>query len=130
MYVKLTDSSCTLTREPGDKRIKDETTVAFKMKILLNQQGYRSATREGFCERNAVLHRQGRSCQNWKPVYQSVPYHFVRFRPSRGGLTGCDIGLIDRKANIILWHDNYAVRNAAFEFNNCGGVSFAREIVK
>ena len=52
-------------------------------------------------------------------------YHFVRMNPSKHGLTGCQLGLVDRKANIILLHANYAVENAATEFNH-GEVTLCR----
>ena len=45
-------------------------------------------------------------------------HHFVRLNPSKHGLTSCTVGLIDRKANIILWHERYAIENAATEFNH------------
>ena len=45
-------------------------------------------------------------------------YRFVRLNPSKYGLTSCTVGLIDRKANIILWHERYAIENAATEFNH------------
>jgi hypothetical protein len=91
MRAILTQSGCTLTREPGDKRISHESTVGYHMKKDLNMQGF----------------------------------HFVRLNPSRHGLTSCKVGLIDRKANIILWHERYAIENAATEYNQ-GRVFFMR----
>lgn len=91
MRATLTQAGCTLTREPGDKRISHESTVGYHMKRTLNAQGY----------------------------------HFVRLNPSRHGLTACKVGLIDRKANIILWHERYAIENAATEYN-LGRVYFMR----
>jgi hypothetical protein len=91
MKVTLSNSTCTLSREPGDKRISHESTVGYHMKRELNAQGY----------------------------------HFVRLNPSKHGLTSCKVGLIDRKANIILWHERYAIENAATEFNR-GAVGFMR----
>jgi len=91
MQAKLTLAGCTLTREPGDKRLSHESTVGYKMKLALNAQGF----------------------------------HFVRLNPSRHGLTSCKVGLIDRKANIILWHERYAIENAATEYNT-GCVYFMR----
>ena len=52
-------------------------------------------------------------------------FHFVRLNPSRHGLTACRVGLIDRKANIILWHERYAIENAATKYN-AGHVFFQR----
>jgi hypothetical protein len=39
MKVTLGIGSCSLVREPGDKRISKESTVAFHMRNLLNKQG-------------------------------------------------------------------------------------------
>ena len=39
MKVELTGFGCTLTREPGDKRISHESTVGYHMKRLLNAAG-------------------------------------------------------------------------------------------
>lgn len=91
MKIELTKSYCCLKREKGDKRIAHESTVGYKMKLLLNSQGY----------------------------------HFVRMNPSKHGLTACTLGLIDHKAGIILWHERYAIENAATAFNQ-GDVCFMR----
>lgn len=91
MKAKLTDNGCTLTREAGDKRISHENTVGYKMKQLLNAQGY----------------------------------NFVRMYPEKHGLTSCRLGLVDHKAKIALWHERYAIENAATEFNR-GKVFFQR----
>lgn len=91
MKIELTNSYCSLKREPGDARLYHESAAGFRMKTALNAQGY----------------------------------HFVRLNPSRHGLTGCTLGLIDRKAGIILWHERYAIENAATEFNH-GEVTFQR----
>jgi hypothetical protein len=52
-------------------------------------------------------------------------HNFRRINPSRYGLTSCRLGLWDRKAKVILWHERYAVENAATEFNH-GSVFFMR----
>lgn len=44
-------------------------------------------------------------------------YHFVRMYPDKHGLTACRLGLIDHKARIALWHERYAIEDAAQEFN-------------
>jgi hypothetical protein len=44
-------------------------------------------------------------------------YNFVRINPSRYGLTSCKLGIADWKRGIVLWHERYAVENAATEFN-------------
>jgi len=84
MKAELTKSGCTLKREAGDPKLFHESTVAYKIKQLLNAKGYR----------------------------------FVRMNPSKHGLTACRVGLIDHKAKIILWHERYAIENAATEFNH------------
>lgn len=91
MRIELANSYCTLYREPSDARISHESTAGYKMKRLLNAQGY----------------------------------HFTRMYPDKHGLTACRVGLWDRKANIILWHERYAIENAATEFNR-GSVAFQR----
>jgi hypothetical protein len=58
-----------------------------------------------------------------------VPYKFVRMYPFKHGLTSCRLGLIDRKAKIILWHERYAIENAAAAFNQ-GSVIFQRVPLK
>lgn len=40
MKVNLTQTGCTLIREPGDKRISHESTVGYHMKQLLNRDGF------------------------------------------------------------------------------------------
>lgn len=56
-------------------------------------------------------------------------YSFVRMNPSRHGLTACTLGLIDHKKGIILWHERYAIENAATEYNR-GKVTFMRTSVE
>lgn len=113
MKAELTSSGCTLTREPGDARVSHESTVAYRMKKALNAQFYAGnfPCNDPHCGGYGIKHL--------------VPYRFVRMNPSNHGLTGCKLGLIDRKAKIILWHDRYAVENAATEFNR-GKVWFQR----
>jgi hypothetical protein len=93
MTVTMTQAGCTLKREKGDPRISHESTVGYKMKLLLNAM--------------------------------PIGYKFVRMNPSRHGMTACKVGLIDHGAGIILWHERYAVENAATEFNR-GEVFFQR----
>lgn len=111
MKAELTSSGCTLTREAGDPRISHESTTAYKMKKLLNQQFRSVPCAEPHCGGYGGNHL--------------VPYRFVRMNPSKHGLTDCRVGLIDHKAKIILWHERYAIENAATEFNN-GRVWFMR----
>jgi len=60
-----------------------------------------------------------------KKLLNAQGYKFVRMYPDKHGLTGCKLGLIDRKAKIALWHERYAIENAATEFNH-GSVFFQR----
>lgn len=40
MKATLTKSYATLTREPGDSRISKESTVGYKLKLVLNAQSH------------------------------------------------------------------------------------------
>lgn len=60
-----------------------------------------------------------------KRLLNAQGHHFVRMNPSRHGLTSCSVGMIDRKADVAIWHERYAIENAATEFNR-GKVSFQR----
>jgi hypothetical protein len=64
-----------------------------------------------------------------KKLLNAQGYHFTRMNPSRHGLTACRVGLWDRKAKIILWHERYAIENAATEFNR-GSVTFERVAIE
>jgi hypothetical protein len=54
-----------------------------------------------------------------------INYKFVRMNPSKHGLTSCKVGLVDHGAGVVLWHERYAVENAATAFNG-GSVFFMR----
>ncbi len=60
-----------------------------------------------------------------KLLLNAQGHHFVRMNPSRYGLTSCKVGLIDHAAGIVLWHERYAVEDAAQAFN-AGEVTFQR----
>lgn len=60
-----------------------------------------------------------------KKLLNGQGYGFVRINPSNHGLTSCRVGMIDRKQKIALWHERYAIENAATEFNH-GEVYFQR----
>lgn len=60
-----------------------------------------------------------------KRLLNAQGFHFVRMNPSRHGLTDCKVGLIDHKLDVALWHERYAIENAATEFNQ-GNVWFQR----
>lgn len=75
----------------------------------------------------ATLHRQEGDPRLYKEstcafhlrnLLNSQGYHFKRYNPSRENMTDCKIGLIDRKARIILWHEAYQVELAHEAFNN------------
>lgn len=146
MKVELTKAGCTLIREPGDPRISHASTVGYHMKRLLrNKMLVRTSQGEeivsniptimphaseadvtggAFPVESAAVARltkgEPRSWDRLEPV---------RFNPSRHALTSCTVGLIDRKADIILWHERYAIENAATEFNK-GRVFFMRTTAK
>jgi hypothetical protein len=65
-----------------------------------------------------------------KKLLNALPigYKFVRMNPSKHGLTSCKVGLIDHGAGIILWHERYAIEDAATAFNN-GSCFFQRVMV-
>ncbi|HET9280351.1 MAG TPA: hypothetical protein VFR24_00115 [Candidatus Angelobacter sp.] len=61
-----------------------------------------------------------------KRLLNAQGYHFVRINPSKHGLTSCTLGLADKKRNIWLWHERYAIENAASVFNKDKEVFFMR----
>lgn len=142
MKATLTEAGCTLTRESGDKRISHESTVGYHMKRLLNnmlqvetshgtefiplittimpEASEGDVTGGAFPVETAAVSRFTKGePHSWRRL------RFVRLNPSRHGLTACKVGLIDRKANIVLWHERYQIENAATEFNR-GHVFFMR----
>jgi len=92
MKATIGIGGATLYREDGDSSISHESTVGYKLKQLLNAQGF----------------------------------NFVRYNPSKENMTSCKLGLIDRKAGIVLWHERYAVEDAAKEFNSAKRVFLQR----
>ena len=60
-----------------------------------------------------------------KLLLNAQGHHFTRMNPSRYGLTDCRVGLWDRKAGVMLWHERYQVEDAARAFNE-GKVTFQR----
>lgn len=92
MKATIGVGGATLHKEDGDKRISHESTVGYRLKLLLNSQEFR----------------------------------FVRYNPSKENMTSCKLGLIDRKAGIVLWHERYAIEDAAQEFNKAGKVFLMR----
>ena len=52
-----------------------------------------------------------------KRLLNAQGHRFVRIYPDQHGLTSCRLGLADRKAGLWLWHERYAIENAATEFN-------------
>ena len=62
---------------------------------------------------------------NMRNALNAQGYKFVRINPQNYGLTDCRLGLRDKKAGIILWHERYAIEDAAAEFN-VGSVFFQR----
>lgn len=100
MKVSLTSSGCTLTREPGDKRISKDSTVVFHMRNLLNAQANGEDTKS---------YNRG----PWRRIY-----------PDRYGLNSCKLGLANKGNKILLWHERYAIELAHEEFNKSGYVFF------
>lgn len=106
MKVSLTAHGCTLTREPGDKRISHESTVVFHMRNLLN----------------ALPAPIGNGADT--KTYNTGPWR--RIYPDRYGLNSCKLGLASKGNKTFLWHERYAIEDAAEEFNKSGYVFFSR----
>jgi hypothetical protein len=49
---------------------------------------------------------------------------FRRIYPDRYGLNSCKLGLANKGNKTFLWHERYAIENAAEEFNKHGEVFF------
>lgn len=60
-----------------------------------------------------------------KKLLNAQGYKFTRMYPCKNGLTSCRLGLRENKQKFCLWHERYAVENAAKEFN-LGSVFFRR----
>ncbi len=71
------------------------------------------------------ISHESTTAYHMKRLLNSEGFHFVRMNPSKHGLTGCTVGLVDRKLDVVLWHEQYAIENAATAFNQ-GSVSFMR----
>jgi hypothetical protein len=74
MKATLTQSGCTLKREPGDKRIGRESTVVFHMRNALNAQGYKFVRmypdRHGLTSCKLGLWDRKRKIMLWHERYQ------------------------------------------------------------
>jgi hypothetical protein len=86
------------------------------------QNSYCSLVRESrdkrVCHESTVVARM-------RDTLNAQGYHFRRMYPDRHGLTSCKLGLWDKKAGIVLWHERYQIENAATELNR-GKVTFQR----
>ncbi len=93
------------------------------MKATMTQAGCELIREDG----DPKLYHESTVGFHMKKLLNALPIHyrFVRMNPSKHGLTACKVGLIDHGAGIILWHERYAIENAATEFNN-GRVFFQR----
>ena len=72
----------------------------------------------------AISH-ESTAAYHMKCLLNAQGHRFVRMNPSKHGLTGCTTGLIDRKADVGLWHERYAIESAHIAFNQ-GSVTFQR----
>jgi len=72
-----------------------------------------------------ALSHESTPAYHMKRLLNAQGYHFVRMNPSRHGLTACEVGIWDRQAGIILWHERYQVEAAHVAFNR-GAVTFLR----
>lgn len=79
MKATLTESSCTLTREPGDAALSHESTTAYHIKRLLNAQGYRftrmNPSRHGLTDCRVGLWDKRRGIILWHERYQIEAAH-------------------------------------------------------
>jgi hypothetical protein len=93
------------------------------MRVTMTQAGCTLTREDG----DPKLYHESTVGYHMKKLLNQLPigYEFVRMNPSRHSLTSCKLGLIDHRAGIILWHERYAIENAATEFNG-GGVFFQR----
>lgn len=74
---------------------------------------------------DAKLRKESSVAFHLKKLLNAQGWHFVNYRGIRNEMTGCKLGLIDRKAGVILWHERYSVEDAAQAFNR-GKVFLAR----
>jgi hypothetical protein len=73
MKITLTNTSATLTREPGDKRLPTENSVTHAIKILLIAQGIPAARvrgNVGLTSCTQVLRLKGLHATLWHERYQ------------------------------------------------------------
>lgn len=66
---------------------------------------------------DANLRKESSVAFHLKKLLNADGWHFMNYRGIRNEMTGCRLALIDRKAGVILWHERYAVENAAQAFN-------------
>jgi hypothetical protein len=78
---------------------------------------------------DAKLRKESSVAFHLKKLLSAQGWHFVNYRGIRHEMTGCKLGLIDHKAKVILWHERYAVEDAAKAFN-AGNVFLARVDIK
>jgi hypothetical protein len=72
-----------------------------------------------------ALSHESTTAYHLKRLLNADGYRFTRMNPSQHGLTSCRVGLWDKRAGIILWHERYAIE-AAHKAFNAGKVSFMR----
>ena len=74
---------------------------------------------------DARVYHESTVASRMRDALNAKGYNFRRMNPSQYGLTSCRVGLWDKKRKIILWHERYAIENAATELNR-GSVTFMR----
>lgn len=72
-----------------------------------------------------ALSHESTAGYHMRRLLNAAGYRFTRMNPSRHGLTACTVGMQDRRANIVLWHERYAIEAAHKAFNE-GYVFFQR----
>lgn len=91
------------------------------MKVELNKSGCTLYREPG----DKALSHDSTAGLHMRRLLNAQGHKFTRMNPSKYGLTGCTLGLWDRKAGIILWHERYTVEAARQAFN-AGQVWFMR----
>lgn len=97
MRIVVYKTGVSLLREDGDKALSHESTVTHHIRRLLR-------------EREDVVVPKGR---------------WVRFDPSKVGLTSCKQGVINNKTGVCYWHERYQLEDAHKAFNS-GAVFYGR----
>lgn len=87
---------CHVTREPGDKRMKDESQFLYRVKQKLNEMGYDFIKKRMWKDGHMVAEEQ----------------LYLRERDTRPG-----------RRTLAIWNPGWAIRGAEADFNTRGYVT-------